>query len=105
MGRKKPKFSNFVKNIMRNRASPHAIDKTWDLFSQALKPPTPAVPSETPKEEEVKKEDVNIDENAEETEKKEKKRKKEKKKDKVDSPDSDVEVQKEDENSKKKSKK
>merc|ERR1712130_786156 len=40
-----------------------------------------------------------------ETEKKEKKRKKEKKKDKVDSPDSDVEVQKEDENSKKKSKK
>merc|ERR1711872_1105011 len=99
--RKKPKFSNFVKNIMRNRASPHAIDKTWDLFSQALKPPTPAVPSETPKENEVKKEDVkvedvNIDENAEETEKK---------KDKVDSPDSDVEVQKEDENSKKKSKK
>jgi len=108
--RKKPKFSNFVKNIMRNRASPHAIDKTWDLFSQALKPPTPAVPSETPKENEVKEEDVKmedvkIDENAEETEKKEKKRKKEKKKDKVDSPDSDVEVQKEDENSKKKSKK
>merc|ERR1712173_168610 len=100
MGRKKPKFSNFVKNIMRNRASPHAIDKTWDLFSQALKPPTPAVPSETPKENEVKEEDVKmedvkIDENAEETEKKEKKekkRKKEKKKDKVDSPDSDVEV-------------
>merc|ERR1712098_1018671 len=104
--RKKPKFSNFVKNIMRNRASPHAIDKTWDLFSQALKPPTPAVPSETPKENEVKEEDVKmedvkIDENAEETEKKEKKRKKEKKKDKVDSPDSDVEVQKEDEKSEK----
>jgi len=39
--RKKPKFTNFVKNIMRNRASPHAIDKTWDLFSQALKPPAP----------------------------------------------------------------
>merc|ERR1712025_953369 len=108
--RKKPKFSNFVKNIMRNRASPHAIDKTWDLFSQALKPPTPAVPSETPKEnevneEDVKMEDVKIDENAEETGKKEKKRRKEKKKDKVDSPDFDVEVQKEDENSKKKSKK
>merc|ERR1712203_1183111 len=40
--RKKP---NFVKNIMRNKARPHSIDKTWDLFSQALKPPEP--PSET----------------------------------------------------------
>merc|ERR1712096_280831 len=37
--RKKPKFVNFVKNILRNRASSHSIDKTWDLFSQALKPP------------------------------------------------------------------
>merc|ERR1712029_1108975 len=36
--RKRPKFINFVKNIMRNRASSHSIDKTWDLFSQALKP-------------------------------------------------------------------
>ena len=37
--RKKPKFVNFVKNIMRNRARPHSIDKTWELFEQALKPP------------------------------------------------------------------
>jgi len=37
--RKKPKFVNFVKNIMRNKARPHSIDKTWDLFSQALKAP------------------------------------------------------------------
>merc|ERR1711962_1159939 len=36
--RKKPKFANFVKNIMRNRARPHSIDKTWELFEQALKP-------------------------------------------------------------------
>jgi len=36
--RKKPKFVNFVKNIMRNRARPHSIDKTWELFEQALKP-------------------------------------------------------------------
>merc|ERR1712241_1165242 len=37
--RKKPKFVNFVKNIMRNRANSHSIDKTWELFSQALNPP------------------------------------------------------------------
>ena len=24
---------------MRNRARPHSIDKTWELFEQALKPP------------------------------------------------------------------
>merc|ERR1712233_111132 len=39
--RKKPKFVNFVKNIMRNRARPHSIDKTWELFEQALKPAAP----------------------------------------------------------------
>ena len=45
--RKKPKFINFVKNIMRNRARPHSIDKTWELFEQALKPPAlPAEPME-----------------------------------------------------------
>merc|ERR1719289_553717 len=36
--RKKPKFINFVKNIMRNRARPHSIDKTWELFEQAQRP-------------------------------------------------------------------
>merc|ERR1712126_437927 len=40
--RKKPKFVNFVKNIMRNRARTHSIDKTWELFEQALKPAAPA---------------------------------------------------------------
>ena len=37
--RKRPKFINFVKNIMRNKASMSNIDKTWDLFSQVRKPP------------------------------------------------------------------
>merc|ERR1719331_1786105 len=50
--RKKPKFINFVKNIMRNRARPHSIDKTWELFEQALKPPAlPAEPMEVEKAE------------------------------------------------------
>ena len=35
--RKKNKFVNFIKNIMRNKASASSIDKTWDLFSQAQK--------------------------------------------------------------------
>ena len=49
--RKKPKFVNFVKNIMRNRARPHSIDKTWELFEQALKPPAPPEPMEVQKDE------------------------------------------------------
>merc|ERR1719370_360044 len=49
--RKKPKFVNFVKNIMRNRARPHSIDKTWDLFEQALKPPALPEPMEVEKAE------------------------------------------------------
>merc|ERR1719334_946117 len=44
--RKKPKFVNFVKNIMRNRARPHSIGKTWELFEQALKPAEPTPPPE-----------------------------------------------------------
>merc|ERR1719234_2625490 len=47
--RKKPKFVNFVKNIMRNRARPHSIDKTWELFEQALKPPPAPEPMEVQK--------------------------------------------------------
>merc|ERR1711874_769803 len=35
--RKRNKFVNFIKNIMRNKASASSIDKTWDLFSQAQK--------------------------------------------------------------------
>jgi len=49
--RKKPKFVNFVKNIMRNRARPHSIDKTWELFEQALKPPALPEPMEVEKAE------------------------------------------------------
>merc|ERR1719402_330441 len=76
--RKKPKFINFVKNIMRNRARPHSIDKTWELFEQALRPavnPEPEV--------------MDTKENIQETESKEneevvkKKSKKEKKKEKL----------------------
>jgi len=36
--RKRPKFINFIKNIMR--VPMHDIESTWELFSQALKPPT-----------------------------------------------------------------
>ena len=50
--RKKPKFVNFVKNIMRNRARPHSIDKTWELFEQALKPPALPEPMEVAENEE-----------------------------------------------------
>jgi len=62
--RKRPKFVNFVKNIMRNKAQMSDIDKTWDLFSQALapakepeKPAEPVLPApvEEPQEPEKKK--------------------------------------------------
>merc|ERR1719341_969656 len=49
--RKKPKFVNFVKNIMRNRARQHSIDKTWELFEQALKPAPAPEPMEVQKDE------------------------------------------------------
>lgn len=44
--RKKAKFMNFVKNILRH-VRPAAIDNTWELFEQALKP---KVEEEPPKE-------------------------------------------------------
>jgi len=37
--RKRPKFINFINNIMR--VPKHDVEQTWELFSQALKPPTP----------------------------------------------------------------
>lgn len=40
--RKKHKFTNFVKNIMRKNTMPSTIDKTWDLFEEALKKKKPA---------------------------------------------------------------
>merc|ERR1712106_525401 len=72
--RKKPKFTNFVKNIMRNRANIYAIDKTWELFSQALKP--------TAVEMSQKKEEVKVESKTEEAVEEPKKSKKKKKKDK-----------------------
>merc|ERR1719369_2634384 len=83
--RKKPKFINFVKNIMRNRARPHSIDKTWELFEQALRPavnPEPEV--------------IDTKENIQETESKEdeevvkKKSKKEKMKEKLEKAHGEV---------------
>jgi len=93
--RKKPKSVNFVKNIMRNRANVHSIDKTWDLFSQALKP--------TAEEASKSKEDVESDDVPETIVDKKKKSKKEKKKDK-EKENGDVEMA-DDDGTKKKSKK
>merc|ERR1712106_321626 len=93
--RKKPKFTNFVKNIMRNRANIYAIDKTWELFSQALKP--------TAVEMSQKKEEVKVESKTEEAVEEPKKSKK-KKKDKSETMDDDVEMD-EDDGSKKKPKK
>lgn len=100
--RKKPKFTNFVKNIMRNRANIYAIDKTWDLFSQALKPTAEEM---SQKKEEAKVEEKPVVDDGEEK----KKSKKDKKKNKgetsdVDEVNGDVEMA-EDDGSKKKSKK
>jgi len=47
--RKRPKFINFVKNIMRNKAHITSIEATWELFSKALTPPAEPTP---PKKEE-----------------------------------------------------
>lgn len=103
--RKKPKFINFVKNIMRNRANIHAIDKTWDLFSQALKPTAQEM---SQKKEEDKKEDISedISEDAGEEKKKSKKEKKKNKSEKLDveEENGDIEMA-EDDGTKKKSKK
>merc|ERR1712058_30197 len=53
--RKRPKFVNFIKNIMRNKARDSDIERTWELFSQALAPPKPEptpAPSPAPQAEE-----------------------------------------------------
>ena len=80
--RKQAKFGNFVKNIMRNKARPHSIDKTWELFSQALKPANSEEKKENVKmETDEKKEDeveASIEKTSKSKSKKEKKKKKEK---------------------------
>merc|ERR1711879_445108 len=48
--RKRAKFTNFVKNIRRG-VRPTTIDKTWELFEQALKKKKDTAP-EAKKEEE-----------------------------------------------------
>ena len=78
--RKKPKFVNFVKNIMRNRARPHSIDKTWELFEQALKPAPAPEPMEVQNESLNGKSDKETNGKAETPEKENEGGKKEKKK-------------------------
>merc|ERR1719193_2186490 len=81
--RKKPKFVNFVKNIMRNRARPHSIDKTWELFEQALKPAPAPEPMEVQKDEPLNGKSYKIETNCKaETPEKENEGGKKKKKDK-----------------------
>ncbi|TRY63558.1 hypothetical protein TCAL_08201 [Tigriopus californicus] len=60
--RKKAKFMNFVKNILRH-VRPAAIDNTWELFEQALKPKVepeapPKEPVSIPVEDDDAKEEV-----------------------------------------------
>ena len=88
--RKKPKFTNFVKNIMRNKASAHSIDKTWELFSQALAP----APQPQQKTEEVKKMDVETNETPEESTTKKEKKKKKKDEDKTEDKENNVKEKK-----------
>ena len=38
--RKKQKFINFCKNVLSRKFSPSVIDKTWEVFEEALKDPT-----------------------------------------------------------------
>ena len=54
--RKRQKFLNFVKNILRG-VRPAAIEATWDIFEQALKKPQEE--SDKPKEEESGQKDEN----------------------------------------------
>jgi len=94
--RKKPKFINFIKNIMGHRAGMHNIDKTWELFSQALKPDETSttvpsssvtsdsmdqVPNQAPEDAEMTESDSNV------KKKKDKKNKKNKNKEQVEVED------------------
>ena len=107
--RKQAKFGNFVKNIMRNKARPHSIDKTWELFSQALKP-TPNeekkenVEMETDEKKEVELEDL-VEKGSKSKSKKEKKKKKEKAKEQPSEEDTSEKENVQKESKKKKNKK
>jgi len=90
--RKKPKFINFIKNIMRNKAKPHSIDKTWDLFSQAMKPAAPEQEKTPPPEPvQVKEEVEETSETSKEKKSKKKKNKKNKEVEEEDAPMADEE--------------
>ena len=56
--RKRAKFTNFVKNILRG-TRPAAIDATWDIFEQALKK-KPEEEKPKQEEKEVKKEEDKV---------------------------------------------
>ena len=46
--RKKQKFINFCKNVLSRKFSPSVIDKTWEVFEEALKDPTKSPGTLTP---------------------------------------------------------
>jgi len=107
--RKRPKFVNFVKNIMRNKAQMSDIDKAWDLFSQALQPPAPTAPAaaeavtEKSKTEEDPSMEVVEENDDEDTTKKSKKKKKKKDREpEPEQPELNVEPDAASQNSKKK---
>lgn len=89
--RKRPKFVNFVKNIMRNKAQMSNIEKTWELFSQALVPNQPVVPDKQSSTEETSHPNLTPQEE-------EKKKKKKKKKSKAEEVESDLPLQEATEN-------
>jgi len=112
--RKRPKFINFIKNIMRNKAQMSDIEKTWDLFSQALAPPKvnpppvapappsvpapPEQPKQSKKEKKKKKKEAEVEPMEEEEgdtkreKKKDKKKKKKKKAETEEEEDAPVEA-------------
>lgn len=76
---------------MRNRASAHSIDKTWELFSQALAPPTPPPTTTTTTTVETSQMEV---ETVVERKESKKEKKKKKKRDQDESEDSENNVKK-----------
>lgn len=54
--RKRQKFINFCKNVLSRKFSPATIDKTWEVFEEALKPPKATENSQPSKDNGVGKE-------------------------------------------------
>ena len=57
--RKKQKFINFCKNVLSRKFSPSVIDKTWEVFEEALKDPTKSLGTLTPAVENAKSSEPN----------------------------------------------